>query len=147
MISSLAIKCQHFKLRGLLQKGISTLKSWHFEASEDIITKFKSQGLYTIKIKYWNASGSSFPPSLIPALQYIGMLHYKKAKLRKHMNQSLIHFFFQRISLMNFVFCWKSAWIHHYLNSLERAISQHSTLDTDCLKKSSKYRGISLMER
>ena len=59
IVSSLAIKCQHFKLRGLqfhyikwLKKGISTLKSWHFEASEDIITKFKSQGLYTIKIKY-----------------------------------------------------------------------------------------------
>ena len=51
MISSLATKCQHFKLRGVqfhyikgLKKGISTLKSWHFEASEDIITKFKSQG-------------------------------------------------------------------------------------------------------
>ena len=59
MLSSLATKCQHFKLRGLqfhyikwLKKGILTLKSWHFAASEDIITKFKSQGLYTIKIKY-----------------------------------------------------------------------------------------------
>ena len=31
---------------------ISTLKSWHFEASEDIMTKFKSQGLYIIRIKY-----------------------------------------------------------------------------------------------
>ena len=58
MISSLVTKCQHLKLRGLqfhyikwLKKGISTLKSWHFEASEDVITKFKSQGLYTIKIK------------------------------------------------------------------------------------------------
>ena len=49
LVSSLATKCQHFKLR---KKDISTLKSWHFEASEDIITKFKSQGLYTIKIKY-----------------------------------------------------------------------------------------------
>ena len=86
MISSLATKCQHFKIRGLqfhymkwLKKGHLNLKSWHFEASEDIITKFKSQGLYTIKIKYWNASGSGFPPSLIPALQNIGILHHKKA--------------------------------------------------------------------
>ena len=65
------------------------LKSWHFEASEDIITKFKSQGLYTIKIKYWNASGSGFPPSLIPALRNIGILHHKKAKLPKHLQHSV----------------------------------------------------------
>ena len=62
---------------------------WHFVASEDIITKFKSQGLYTVKIKYGNASGSGFPPSLIPALWNIGILHHKKAKLRKHMRQSV----------------------------------------------------------
>ena len=39
-----------------------------------MITKFKSQGLYTIKIKYLNASGSGFPPSLIPALRNIAIL-------------------------------------------------------------------------
>ena len=49
-----------------------------------------SQGLYTIKIKYWNASGSDFPPSLIPALQNIGILHHKKAELPKHLQQSVI---------------------------------------------------------
>ena len=37
---------------------------------------------YTIKIKYWNASGSGFPPSLIPTLRNIGILHRKKAELR-----------------------------------------------------------------
>ena len=47
LISSLATKCQHFKLRGLQFHYIkwlsnSTSESWHFEASEDIITKFKS---------------------------------------------------------------------------------------------------------
>ena len=67
----------------------SKFKVWHFVASEDIITKFKSQGLYTIKIKYWNASGSGFPPSLIPALWNIGILHHKKAKLRNNMRQSV----------------------------------------------------------
>ena len=69
--------------------GISTLKSWHFEANEDIITKFKSQGLYIIEIKYSNASGSGFPPSLIPALRNIGILHYKKTKLCKHLQHSV----------------------------------------------------------
>ena len=32
--------------------GIPNLKSWDFEASEDIMTKFKSQGFHYIKIKY-----------------------------------------------------------------------------------------------
>ena len=59
MISSLASKCQHFKLKGFqfhlikwLKKDIPNLKSWLFEASEDDIAKFKSQGLYIIRIKY-----------------------------------------------------------------------------------------------
>ena len=30
-----------------------------------------------------------FPPFLIPALQKIGILHYIKAKLRKHLQQSV----------------------------------------------------------
>ena len=92
MISSLASKCQDFKVEMpffqplyVMKLKISKFKGWHFVASEDIITKFKSQGLYTIKIKYWNASGSGFPPSLIPALRNISILHYKKAKLRKHL--------------------------------------------------------------
>ena len=42
------------------------------------------------QIKYWNASGSDFPPSLIPAFRNIGILHYKKAKLRKHLQQSVL---------------------------------------------------------
>ena len=29
-------------------------------------------------------------PSLIPALQNIGILHHKKAKLRKHLQQSVL---------------------------------------------------------
>ena len=31
------------------------------------------------------------PPSLIPALQNIGILHHKKAKLRIHMRQSVCY--------------------------------------------------------
>ena len=60
--------------------GIPTLKSWHFVATEDIMTKFKSQGLHIIRIKYWNASGSGSPPSLIPTLWNIGILLHKRAK-------------------------------------------------------------------
>ena len=44
------------------------LKSWHFEAHEDIITKLKSQYLHVIRIKYWKAGGIGNPPSLIPVL-------------------------------------------------------------------------------
>ena len=32
---------------------------------------------------------ASLPPSLIPALQNIGILHHKKAKLPKHLQQSV----------------------------------------------------------
>ena len=34
---------------------------WYFEAREDIMTNFKSQDLYTLRINYWNASGSGPP--------------------------------------------------------------------------------------
>ena len=53
------------------------------------MTKFKSQGLYIKRIKYWNASGSGPPYSLIPTLCNIGILQYKKAKLRKHLQHSV----------------------------------------------------------
>ena len=53
------------------------LKSWHFEASKDIMTKFKPQALHIIKIKYCKASGSGNPPSLIPALRKIAILGLK----------------------------------------------------------------------
>ena len=94
MISSLASKCQDFKVEMPFFQPlyVMKLKCWHFIASEDAITKFKSQGPYTIKINYWNASGSGFPPSLIPVLRNIGILHYKKAKLRKHLQQSVLPF-------------------------------------------------------
>ena len=38
------------------------------------MTKFKSQALHIIKIKYWKASGSGNPPCLIPALRKIDIL-------------------------------------------------------------------------
>ena len=56
---------------------IPTLKTCYFEASEDIMTKFKSQALHIIRIKHWKASGSGNPPSLIPALQKIAILGLK----------------------------------------------------------------------
>ena len=81
MISSLASKWQDFKVWMPvfqpfyeMKLKISKFKCWHFEASADIITNFKSQGLYTIRIKYWNASGSGPPPFLIPNLWNIGIL-------------------------------------------------------------------------
>ena len=55
-----------------------SLKSWHFEASEDIMTKFKSQALHIIRIQYWNAGGSGNPPSFIPTLWNIGILTIKR---------------------------------------------------------------------
>ena len=37
---------------------LKTSKSLNFEASKDIMTKFKSQALHIIRIKYWKASGN-----------------------------------------------------------------------------------------
>ena len=96
MVSSLALKGQDFKVEMsffqplyVMKLNTSNFKVWHFVASEDIITEFKSQVLYTIKIKYWNAVGSGFPPSLIPALQNIGISHHKKAELRILLQRSV----------------------------------------------------------
>ena len=66
-----------------------SLKSWHFEASEDIMTKFKSQVLYIIRIKYWNAGGSSNPPSLIPTLWNLGILLIKRPPAPNNMKVSV----------------------------------------------------------
>ena len=54
------------------------------------MTKFESQALYVISIKYWKAGGSGNPPFLIPALWNIGILLYKQAKLRKDMQHSVL---------------------------------------------------------
>ena len=49
---------------------IPNLKTCYFEASEDVITKFKLQALHIIRIKYWKASWSGNPPSLPPSLPH-----------------------------------------------------------------------------
>ena len=60
---------------------MSEKKTRHFEASEDIVTKSKSQALHVISIKY---GGSGNPSSLIPALWNIGIILHKQATLGKH---------------------------------------------------------------
>ena len=74
--------------------GIPSLKSWHFEASEDIMTKFKSQGLHIIRIKYLNANGSGSTPFLYSRplehrQKYTGILLHKQAKRRTIMNTTV----------------------------------------------------------
>ena len=53
-LSSLASKCQDFKVGMSFYYPfyVMTLKTCKFKASEDIITKLKSQGLHIIIIKY-----------------------------------------------------------------------------------------------
>ena len=66
-ISSMASKCHELEIwcLKLLKTGIPNF--CHFEASEDIMTKFKSQALNFKRIKCWKAGGSGNPPSLIPS--------------------------------------------------------------------------------
>ena len=86
---------------------LKTFKSWHFEASEDIKTKFKSQALHIIKIKYWNAGRSGNPPFLIHVLWNIGILIHKQATLGKHfepecmLESYIIYFLFSTHELKN----------------------------------------------
>ena len=63
---------------------ISTLQACYFEASEDIMTKFKSKALHIIRIKYLKASGSGNTPPLIPVLWNISILLHKQATHGKH---------------------------------------------------------------
>ena len=70
---------------------LKTSKSCHFEANKDIMTKFKSQALHIIIIKYWNASVSGNPPSFIPALWNIGILLQKQATHAKQFELKCIY--------------------------------------------------------
>ena len=73
-----------FQLFYEMKLKTSKFKLGIFKASENIMTKFKSQALYVIRIKYWKAGGSGNPPSLIPALWNIGILLNKQATQTKH---------------------------------------------------------------
>ena len=108
VISSLATKCQDFKVEMpffqplyVMKLKTSKFKVLVFCCQWRYITKFKSQGPYIIKIKYWNASGSGFPPSLIPALLNIGILHHKMEKLRI-LSQHSVHVFLWILQLRLF---------------------------------------------
>ena len=81
---TLKLKCLFFSHFMIWNWRPLISKSWHFAASEDIMTKSKSQGLHIIRIKYWNASRSGSPPPLIPALCNIGILLHKQATVGKH---------------------------------------------------------------
>ena len=87
IISSLALKCQDFKVEMLFFQPLCVMK---LKTSKFKVLAFRRQWRYhyQIQIKYWNASASGFPSSLIPVLHNIGILHYKKAKLRKHLQHS-----------------------------------------------------------
>ena len=50
-----------------------SIKSCHFEARKNIMTRFKPQALHIIRMKHWNASGNDNPPSLILALRKIAI--------------------------------------------------------------------------
>ena len=91
MISSLASKCQHFKVGMPIFQPFYVMK---LKTSNFKVLAFCSQWRYhdqiqitsfhIIRIKYWNASRSGSPPTLIPALYNIGILLHKQATLGKH---------------------------------------------------------------
>ena len=88
-----------------------SLKSCHFEARKDIITKFESQALHIIRIKYWKTSKSSNPP----ALRKIAIAWLK----------TFLYFFAHECMYggskhsSNTVLCLLRNLMHHTLDSLE----------------------------
>ena len=68
---------------------IPTLKTCHFEASEIIMTKFKSQVLL-IKKNQILRSWWEWQPSLIPVLWNIDILLHKQGTLGKHFEPYLV---------------------------------------------------------
>ena len=89
---------------------LKTLKSWHFEASEDVMTKFKSQALHIIQnqiLKCW----WEWQPSLLHFILWkIDILFQKQATQTKH---------FDGESTKNYrslPFCTNCAWTHKYVN-------------------------------
>ena len=76
-----------FKRAGLKEGGLPLSRAFQyliFKASEDIMTKFKSQTLHIIRTKYLNPGGSGNHPFLIPALWNIAILLHKQATPGKH---------------------------------------------------------------
>ena len=84
----------HIGLKSFLKEPVCVYV--HLQIWLSLAASFLALLCYTIKIKYWNASGSGFPPSLIPALQKIGILHHKKVELRIILQQ--IYHFFSKVS-------------------------------------------------
>jgi hypothetical protein len=68
------MECLFFSYFMIRNCNSLSLNSGHFDASEDIITKFRLQVLHITRIKYWNAGGSDNPPSFNPTLLIIGIL-------------------------------------------------------------------------
>ena len=68
---------------------------------------------------------ASLPPSLIPALQNIGILHHKKAKLPKHLQQSVhIWLFWPLFGQLLSKLCKKG-----HLNAAWQAVIGHFQID------------------
>ena len=66
-----------YRTRAIITRGSYTFYPL-FEVHEDIMTKFKSQGLHNIRIKYWNVSRSGPTPSFIPTHWNIGTIHLRR---------------------------------------------------------------------
>ena len=100
MISSLASKCQHFKLRGLQFHYIKWLKNRH---SNFKVLAFWSQWRYHDQIQI---TRSSYHKNQILKWN-IGILHYKQDKLRKHLQHSVYNSSLQVLRCMIYmIFAW-----------------------------------------
>ena len=85
-------------------------KSWHFEASEGIMTKFTSQALHVIRIKYQKVCGSGNPSTFIPATR---TKHFD-AKFTPYVNKAKIsqpEWLYLAIKFLKDIIIIKRLWI------------------------------------
>ena len=92
---------------------IPTLRTCHFEASEYIMTKFKTQALHTTRIQYRKTSRNGNSPSLILALLKIAIYIGTKYEIFFTIQYFLFNIFFPYFSRYWNINYW---WMKYSIN-------------------------------
>ena len=70
------------------------------------MTKFKSHALHMIRIKYWKASGSGNPPSIIPVLRKIAILGLKNVLFCTRLDSNWLQSCASKPLIIKFLIFW-----------------------------------------
>ena len=109
MISSLASKCQDFKVGMAFFQPFYEMK---LKTSKFKVLAFWSQWRYHNQIQITRSLYNKLPSlsHFHPGLWNIGILHYKQAKLRKHLQHSVLRYVVWLVRTYNTRTCYESNW-------------------------------------